>query len=83
MAKKKKSKKIYLPFVVTPNSKCKFCKGQDGQEKTVYKTKQEAEDTAHFIEKEKQIYLRAYECRYGNGWHLAKVDPGQLDDYLS
>jgi len=77
MAKKKKSNKIYQPFVIIPNRKCEFCKGQDGLEKTVYKTKQEAADTAHLIEKEKQLYLRAYECPHGNGWHLTKDDPYQ------
>jgi hypothetical protein len=83
MAKKKKSKKVYPPFVITPNSKCKSCTGQDGSEKTVYKTKQEAADMALKIEKEQQLFLRAYKCPYGNGWHLAKADPGQWDDYLS
>jgi hypothetical protein len=83
MAKKKKSNKIYRPFVNTPNQKCKFCKGQDGLEKTVYQTQQEASDTAHQIEKEQQLFLRVYKCKYGNGWHLTKADPGQWDDYLS
>jgi hypothetical protein len=83
MAKKKKSKKIYPPFVKTPNRKCKFCKGQDGLEKTVYQTKQEAAETAHQIEIEQKLFLKAYQCPHGNGWHLAKADPGQWDDYLS
>jgi len=83
MAKKKKSKKVYQPFEITPNSKCKSCKGQDGLEKTVYKTQREAADMAHQIEKEKQLFLRVYKCPYGNGWHLAKADSGQWDDYLS
>jgi hypothetical protein len=82
MAKKKKSNKIHQPYVTTPNLKCKLCKGQDGLEKTVYKTKQEATNTANQIEKENQINLRAYQCPHGNGWHLTKVDPGQWDDYL-
>jgi len=82
MAKKKRSNKIYQPLIIVPNLKCKFCKGQDGLEKTVYKTKQEAADTALLIEKEKQVYLKAYKCPHGNGWHLTKVDPGQWDDYL-
>jgi hypothetical protein len=83
MAKKKKSKKVYQPLVIIPNSKCKSCKGQDGSEKTVYKTKQEAADMALKIEKEQQLFLKAYKCPNGNGWHLAKTDPGQWDDYLS
>ena len=83
MAKKKKSNKTYQPFVVIPNRKCEFCKGQDDLKKTVYKTQQEAADTAHQIEKEQQLFLKAYKCPHGNGWHLTKVDPGQWDDYLS
>jgi len=82
MAKKKKSNKIYQPFVITPNSKCKLCKGQDGSEKTVYKTKQEAADMAQLIGKEQQLFLKVYKCPHGNGWHLTKADPGQWDDYL-
>jgi len=52
------------------------------KEKTVYQTKQEASDTAHQIEKEQRLFLKAYQCPHGNGWHLAKADPGQWDDYL-
>ena len=83
MAKKKKSNKIYQPFVIIPNLKCEFCKGQDGLEKTVYQTKKEADDIVHKIKKEQQLFLKAYKCPHGNGWHLAKADPGQWDDYLS
>ena len=83
MAKKKKSKKIYQPLVIIPKSKCKICEGQDGVKKTVYQTQQEAADTAHQIEIEQRLFLRAYKCPHGNGWHLAKADPGQWDDYLS
>jgi hypothetical protein len=83
MAKKKTSKKIKQPSVKTSNSKCKFCRGQDGLEKTVYQTQQEAADFARQIEKEQQLFLKAYQCPHGNGWHLAKADPGQWDDYIS
>jgi len=83
MAKKKKSNKIHQPFVKLPNRKCEFCKGQDGLKKTVYQTKQEAADTAYKIEKEQLLFLKAYKCPHSNGWHLAKADPGQWDDYLS
>jgi hypothetical protein len=54
--------------------KCGYCSGKDGKKKDVYETIQSAIDAAKFFEEERGIYLNAYKCPHGNGWHLTKND---------
>jgi hypothetical protein len=58
--------------VALPPRKCKRCRGQDGNEKDVYETAGAATDAAEFIEKDRGLRLKVYECPHGNGWHLTK-----------
>jgi len=54
--------------------KCDFCKGKDGKKKDIYITFQAALDTAQYIEEDRGIFLKPYQCPHGNGWHLTKTD---------
>jgi hypothetical protein len=54
--------------------KCEYCKGKNGKKKDIYETIQSAIDAAKLFEKERRIYLNAYRCPHGNGWHLTRND---------
>jgi len=56
----------------TPSEKCTYCVGGDGQQKDAYDTEKAAKLRATIIRKESGVSLRAYECKFGNGWHLTK-----------
>jgi hypothetical protein len=55
---------------ISAHQTCPRCKSKAGQRKRIFKTK---EATIHFLS-ERDIshkdYQTAYECPYGNGWHL-------------
>ncbi|GHV77141.1 hypothetical protein AGMMS49942_19620 [Spirochaetia bacterium] len=54
--------------------KCEYCQGQDGKEKGIYKTRQDAVARAQFIKNDRGLVLIAYPCPRGNGFHLTKCD---------
>ena len=51
---------------------CMFCTDSALFLKDIYSTRQEAEEVARRIGKEKRIQLIPYKCKYGIGWHLTK-----------
>jgi hypothetical protein len=56
-----------------PLVKCPRCMGSDGKYKDAFKTGQDASQYAAAIQKEGDPPLNAYECPFGNGWHLTKT----------
>lgn len=56
----------------TPSTTCYHCTGADGRQKEAYASEQAAETRAAILGREQGIYLRAYVCEYGQGWHLTK-----------
>lgn len=56
----------------TPSRTCPFCRGADGVPKEAYETEQDALRRAQILHQERNILLRAYPCKSGQGWHLTK-----------
>ena len=59
-------------FGPTSSSACSVCRGQDGTPKVSYGTQSEATSTADRLRLSRHVYLRAYLCEHGCGWHLTK-----------
>ncbi len=53
-------------------TKCKRCKGGDGECKISYRTRTEAYTKASSIYKKRRTTLFEYKCNYCEGWHLSK-----------
>jgi len=53
-------------------TKCKHCKGCDGECKISYRTRREAFNKASSIYKNRRTTLFEYKCYYCEGWHLSK-----------
>jgi hypothetical protein len=49
------------------------CTGSDGEPKQTYSTKSEAHTEADYIYYEREVDLKVYKCRNGDGWHLTKI----------
>jgi hypothetical protein len=56
----------------TPSTTCHFCTGGNRRPKAAYATEEVARRRAEILGLERGIFLRAYLCRYGQGWHLTK-----------
>lgn len=56
----------------TPSKTCGHCTGADGRPKEAYATERDAERRAEILRAERGLFLRAYPCEYGQGWHLTK-----------
>lgn len=56
----------------TPSQTCSHCRGADGAPKESYQSEQDARRRAEILRLERHVILRAYQCRFGNGWHLTK-----------
>ena len=56
----------------TPSKKCDYCTGGDGQFKSLYRNRSEADMRANIILQEQEIKLYSYQCEYSSGWHLTK-----------
>jgi hypothetical protein len=56
----------------TPSTTCAHCTGADGRPKEAYATEHDAERRAEILRAERSVFLRAYPCPYGEGWHLTK-----------
>lgn len=56
----------------TPSRTCHSCAGADGRPKEAYASLQDAQRRADILRSERGIFLRAYQCDYGSGWHLTK-----------
>lgn len=56
----------------TPSTTCGHCTGADGRAKAAYSTEQDAARRAEILRVERGVFLRAYACAYGQGWHLTK-----------
>ncbi|ADT94409.1 hypothetical protein [Shewanella baltica] len=52
--------------------KCDFCVGEDGVNKNIYYSEQEALLYSDVTLKEEGIRLRVYKCPHGFGWHRTK-----------
>ena len=57
---------------ISKSRQCMFCTDSALFLKDLYATRQEAEDIAMRIGREKKIRLFPYKCPYSNGWHLTK-----------
>lgn len=56
----------------TPSTTCHHCTGSDGRPKEAYPSEQIAQRRAEILGSERGVFLRAYPCEYGQGWHLTK-----------
>ena len=54
------------------NAKCSTCVSRDQYPKDIYRSKQDAQNRATALKKEKGIRLKVYRCPVHDGWHLAR-----------
>ena len=51
---------------------CHFCTDRNLFLKDIYPTREEAQQVAAWLQKEKRVQLVPYKCPHGSGWHLTK-----------